>query len=478
MYDQIARNKRASAWLCLMLVIFFVVVGTLFAVALGGAPEIGAAVAAAFAALLVIGGYYGGSATLLMVSHAREIEHADHPQLFNVVEEMAIAAGVPRPRIFVIDDSAPNAFATGCDPQHSAVAVTTGLLEKLDRDELQGVIAHEIAHIKNYDIRFGTLMAVLVGGIALMCDWFREIAFRIPVRASGRRSSRSSGGLEIIVLLLAILLSIVAPLIARLIQFAASRQREFLADATAALLTRYPQGLASALRKIHDDPEVLEVANRATQHLYIVNPIRSHEARAASMFDTHPPITERIERLLAMAGEIAHPRGTAPVGSAPRSGAVEAAPGLPLAGVAAAAATSEVSPAPEGDAVAPRPPCPRCQEPLGRGRYQGDLLFGCRQCGGIWLGEKTLHALLASAPQRLAALDRRYPNRIGHGWDRVANRRCPVCRVKLVPYRDDSLAPAWLDRCGQCGGLWFDDGELAMLAHTAGRSQQMVGTPR
>ncbi len=215
---------------------------------------------------------------------ATEVTHDDAPVLFNVVEEMAIAAGLPMPKVYIIDDSAPNAFATGRDPEHAVVAVTSGLLEKLDRDELQGVIAHEMSHVGNFDIRYAMLVGVLVGTTVLISDFFlRGLWF-----GGGRRQGGGQG--QIIMLVVAILLAILAPLFARLIQLSISRQREYLADATAVQLTRNPKGLADALQKISGDREVLESANRATAHLYIANPIKKFEKRSKGLFSTHPPM--------------------------------------------------------------------------------------------------------------------------------------------------------------------------------------------
>jgi heat shock protein HtpX len=214
---------------------------------------------------------------------------------------MTIAGGLPMPKVYVINDTAPNAFATGRDPKHASMAVTTGLLEKMDREQLQGVIAHELSHIGNFDIRFALLVGVLVGSIALLADWFLRFSFW----GGGRRSDsdRGGGGAAAILFILALVLAIVAPLIGRLVQLAVSRRREALADVSAVELTRNPLGLARALRTISEDKEVLEVANRATQHLYIVNPIKSFEERSKSMWDTHPPLGERIAVLRNLAGQ-------------------------------------------------------------------------------------------------------------------------------------------------------------------------------
>jgi heat shock protein HtpX len=206
--------------------------------------------------------------------------------------------------VYVVNDSAPNAFATGRDPKHASVAATTGLLEKLDREQLQGVIAHEMSHIGNYDIRFSLLVGVLVGSIALLADWFLRFTFWGGGRRSGGGSrDRGGGGAAAILFVIALVLAIVAPLIGRMVQLAVSRSRESLADVSGVELSRNPVGLARALRAIADDPEVLEVANRATQHLYIVNPIKSFESRAKSMWDTHPPLADRIAVLRGLAGQ-------------------------------------------------------------------------------------------------------------------------------------------------------------------------------
>jgi len=300
----IARNKRNSFLLIVVFLMFFVGLGLLIGAVWGGGDwtfSIAVAViAAAIAFILTLASYYRGSSAVLRISGAREIAKRDDPQLFNVVEELSIAAGVPMPRIYVINDSAPNAFATGRDPRHAVVAITTGLRSKLTRDELQGVMAHELSHVRNYDIRFAMLMAVMVGVLVMLCDVFlRSLWFGGGRR---RRSSRreGGGGAQAILLILAIVLAVLAPILARIIQMAMSRQREYLADASGVELTRNPDGLAAALAKISNDPEVLEVANRATSHLYIVHPIKKFEERASRVFDTHPPVKQRVARLLSL----------------------------------------------------------------------------------------------------------------------------------------------------------------------------------
>ena len=261
--------------------------------------------AAVLALVLSLISYYAGASMVLAVSRARPIQHDDDPELFNVVEEMAIAAGVPMPAVYLVNDPAPNAFATGRDPKHAAVTVTTGLRQIMSRDELQGVIAHEMSHVRNYDIRLMLVLAVLVGMVVMMCDLFWQM-LRFSSGGSRRSSSSSDdksdgGGILVIVLVvLAVVMAIVAPLLAQIIQLAVSRQREYLADASGVELTRYPQGLANALRKIDADPNVLATANRGTAHLWIANPVEKFEARAHTMFASHPPLEDRIRRLEAL----------------------------------------------------------------------------------------------------------------------------------------------------------------------------------
>jgi heat shock protein HtpX len=207
------------------------------------------------------------------------------------------------PRVYLIDDTAPNAFATGRDPKHASVAITTGLVQKLDREELQGVIAHEMSHVRNFDIRFSLIVGVLVGSIALLADFF----LRWTWLGGGGRRSRSDrdggGGLQAVMMVVALVLAVLAPIAARMVQLAVSRQREYLADASSVELTRNPHGIESALAKIAQDQEVLEVANRATQHLYFTNPIKKFEERSSNLFSTHPAIVDRINRLRALTGE-------------------------------------------------------------------------------------------------------------------------------------------------------------------------------
>jgi heat shock protein HtpX len=301
--DQIAHNQRNSAILILVFTLLFVGVGLLIGVTWGGDWQFGAVVAVGagvVAFFLTLLSYYGGSSALLALSQAHEIKKEDDPQLFNVIEELCIAGGMPMPRIYVIEDSAMNAFATGRSPAHAAVAITRGLRDRLNRDELQGVMAHELSHVRHRDILFATLMAVMVGVLVMLCDVFLRSLWWGG--GSRRRDNRREGGglAQIILLVVALVLAILAPILARIIHMAMSRQREYLADAGAVELTRNPYGLANALAKLAADTEVLEVANRATAPLYIVHPIKKFEARATSIFSTHPPIQDRIERLMAL----------------------------------------------------------------------------------------------------------------------------------------------------------------------------------
>jgi len=304
-YNQIADNRRKSVLLALVVVLLFGALGFSIGYAISG--DVTGAIAAmgiaiGIGALLALGSYFGGDSLVLSVSGAKEVDLTTAPQLMNVVQELAISANVPMPKVYVIDDTAPNAFATGRDPKHASVAITTGLLEKLDREELQGVIGHELSHVRNLDIRFAMIVGVLVGSIALLADFFLRFTFW----GGGRRSSRDregGGGLQIVFFVIAIVLSIVAPIVARFVQLAVNRQREYLADASSVGLTRNPYGLERALAKISADPEVLEVANRATQHMYFTNPIKKFEERATGLFSTHPATVDRINRLRELTGE-------------------------------------------------------------------------------------------------------------------------------------------------------------------------------
>jgi heat shock protein HtpX len=295
-YDRIGQNKRET-WLLLFLFVgllgaFVTILGYAIGMPLYVTPFVfaGLAVYALFS-------YYASSSVALGVSSARQVSKEDEPELYRIVENLSIGSGLPMPKVYVIEDSAPNAFATGRDPQHASVTATRGLLDKLDKAELEGVIAHEMSHIGNYDIRVMTITVVLVGLVALLADLF----LRWTWFGAGRRdSNRDKGGGMAILIIVALLFAILAPVIAKLIQLAISRQREYLADASGALLCRNPDALADALEKISADPDPLEVANKATAHLYITNPLKEHASFLNNAFSTHPPVEDRIRLLRAM----------------------------------------------------------------------------------------------------------------------------------------------------------------------------------
>lgn len=299
-FAQQSANRRKSMLLLISVGLILGVFG--FAIGFGttGDPFGGlgfTVIAVILAVVIGMGSYYGGDRAILAASSAQAVTEESQPQLMNVVREMTLAANLPMPKVYIIPDSALNAFATGRDPEHASIAVTQGLLDRLDREELQGVIAHELGHVRNYDIRFMLLIGVVVGGVALLADMFLRYTFFF---GHGRRGGSKGGGggvLQIVMLVLAVVLAILAPIAARLVQLSVSRQREYLADATAVELTRNPTGIENALWKLGTDREVLEVANRSTQHLYVVNPIRKFEDRSSSMWATHPPLADRIDRL-------------------------------------------------------------------------------------------------------------------------------------------------------------------------------------
>jgi len=297
MYEQITRNK----WRSFFLILFFLCLIFALSWAFGeltGWGVGGLVSAAVIAVILTFGSYYASDKIVLAISRARPVEKKDYPYLYNVVEGLSIAAGLPKPRCYIIEDTAPNAFASGRNPKNSVIVVTTGLLEKLNRAELEGVIAHEMSHIKNYDVLVQTLAVVMVGVVALLSDW----TLRTFIWGRGRRRSGEKGGgnAAAILVVVALVLAILSPLIAQLLKLAISRKREFLADANGALLTRYPPGLASALKKLSEDKEPLEAANKATAHMYIVNPLKDIKGKVNKLFSTHPPIEERIAALEKM----------------------------------------------------------------------------------------------------------------------------------------------------------------------------------
>lgn len=296
-YDRIGRNKRTT-WLLLLLFVLLIgglvtVIGYSFGMPIGVLGAVGI-----FLIGYAIFSYYASTAVVLNISGAREVTKDEEWEYVRRVENLCIGAGLPMPRTWVIEDSAPNAFATGRDPEHAHIVVTRGLLDKLEPIELEGVLAHELSHIGNYDIRVMTVVVVLVGIVALISD----LALRWTFYGAGRRRSNRGrgGGGAIILVLVAIVAAILAPIVAQIIRFAISRQREYLADASGALLCRNPEALARALEKIAADPEPLEVANKATEHLYIENPLKEHRSFLNNLFSTHPPIEDRIRLLRSM----------------------------------------------------------------------------------------------------------------------------------------------------------------------------------
>ena len=322
MWEQIRANKRKSVGLVLLMAVLLVVLGfvigqailyqpfelwlsgdaALIEVIMGGL--FGAAIAAGIWAVMASVAYFSGGRILLAVGGARRIEKQDHPQLFNVVEEMTIASGLPKmPDVYIIDDPALNAFATGRDPRHSAVAVTSGLLQRLNRDQLQGVVAHEIAHIVNRDVLLMQMLGVMLGAIVMISEIFlRGLFYSGGHRRRSRSSSGGGGGqAQLILMVVAVVLAILAPILAHMIYFASSRRREYLADAQATVFTRYPEGLASALEAISGDAKPVMAANRATAPMYISNPL-AQKLNATGAFTTHPPINERVRILRSMSG--------------------------------------------------------------------------------------------------------------------------------------------------------------------------------
>jgi heat shock protein HtpX len=295
MYEQIASNKRKSFLLVFCFIAFIFLLAWLFE-QLAGMGTSGLVLALVIASISAFASYYASDKIVLAISRARPVTKEEYPYLYNVVEGLAIAAGIPAPRCYVIEDTAPNAFATGRNPKNSVICATTGLLEKMNRVELEGVISHEMSHIKNYDVLVQTLTVVMVGVIALMSDWI----LRSFLWGGRRRGGRDKSGAGAILIVVGLVLAVLSPIISQLIRLAISRKREFLADASGAMLTRYPPGLASALRKLDADTEPLEAANKATAHLYIVNPLKDIKGKVNRLFSTHPPIEERIAALEKM----------------------------------------------------------------------------------------------------------------------------------------------------------------------------------
>ncbi|KKS98526.1 MAG: HtpX-2 peptidase, heat shock protein HtpX [Candidatus Gottesmanbacteria bacterium GW2011_GWA2_43_14] len=294
-HSQIQANKMKTAVVMTFFILFVVTVSFVLGKSLGyGSSWIGMGLI--ISGLMSFVSFYYSDKIVLSISGARKADRQKDFDLYTVTENMALAAGIPKPKVYVIEDTATNAFATGRDPQHAVVCATRGLINKLSRRELEGVIAHEISHIQNFDIRLMAMVTVMVGVIALLSDWFsRSLWF-------GRHRDNERNNVSAVLMLISVILALLAPVVATLIQLAISRRREFLADASGALLTRNPDALASALQKISGDREVLEAATNATAHLYIVNPFKGKNFTAwfANLFNTHPPISERVKILEAM----------------------------------------------------------------------------------------------------------------------------------------------------------------------------------
>jgi len=293
-YDQISKNKRMSYVLFLIFFLISFILAFIISEYFGGG-YLGAGLILIFAIIWMLFSYYLGDKAILAINHAKEVKKEEYPYLFNSVEGLSIAAGIPKPKIYVIDDPAPNAFATGRDPRHAAIAVTTGLLQMMKRLELEGVLAHEISHIKNYDIRYMMLVMVMIGLIGILSNMMLRILWY-----GGGRRGRGGGRGGAALVLVGIIFAIIAPIIAQLVRLAISRRREYMADASGALLTRYPQGLADALKKIADSKIPMTSANQDSAPLYIANPFRGKKDFFSNLFSTHPPIRDRIKALEAM----------------------------------------------------------------------------------------------------------------------------------------------------------------------------------
>lgn len=291
LYTQADRNTRLTWVYITGFLVFVIGVGYVFAGAMQNSAILYGCVI--FSIVMSFGSYWWSDKIVLAMSKAKEITHDEGREIYHIVENLCITAGLPVPKIYIIEDSAPNAFATGRDAKHGVICLTTGIIQKLEKSELEGVIAHELSHIGNRDILLSTVVVVLVGFVTLLADWFRHWAFW-----GGKSDDRDRGQFGVILMIVAIVLSILAPIAALLMQLAISRKREFLADADGALLTRHPEALARALEKISADQEPLEAANRATAHLYIANPFKGK--KVSKLFMTHPPMEDRVKALRGM----------------------------------------------------------------------------------------------------------------------------------------------------------------------------------
>jgi heat shock protein HtpX len=302
-YEEIASNKRKTF---LLLFVAFALLGVIgYVIGLTyGSGWVGFAIAAAIAVVVQLFSYFSGDKLVLASARAREVTSEQQPRLHNIMEGLAIAAGVPKPRVYVVPEQAPNAFATGRDPEHSSIAVTQGLLDTMDRVELEGVIGHEMSHVLDRDILYGTIVATIIGALVLMSEFFMRswLWSGVGGRRVGGRGGGGGGG-QFIVFAIGFAMVILAPIFGKLIQLAVSRNREYLADAQGALMTRYPPGLISALKKIQTAPQAMRSANNATAHMWLNQPSRipgEETGRMERLFSTHPPMAERIRRLEEM----------------------------------------------------------------------------------------------------------------------------------------------------------------------------------
>jgi heat shock protein HtpX len=310
MWEQIRSNQFKSAMLIIVMAALLLLLGYFLGLYFFDSGIGGLIIAGIVWAFMTLISYFQGDSILLSMAKARKIGPDDAPRLWNVVEEMKIASGLPKmPNVYIIDDPSPNAFATGRKPETASIAVTTGLLQRLNRDELQGVVAHELGHIKNRDILFMIIASVMLGSIVMLAWYASRVMIYGGLASGGRRSSSkdSGGGAgQVIIMVVGLVLMILAPIVAQLIYFAVSRKREYLADASSALYTRYPEGLASALEKIAAAPQPLKSANKATAPMYIINPLHKEGRAATDLTSTHPPISERVRILRSMAGGAAY----------------------------------------------------------------------------------------------------------------------------------------------------------------------------
>ena len=297
-YSSISQNKFKTWLIMFLFVVFIATILYVFGRATGGGLSY-LGFGLVFATLASFGSFYYSDKLVLTISGARRVKEQDSPALFRVIQNLSIGDGLPMPEVYMVNDASPNAFATGRSPKHASLCVTTGLLEKLTKVEIEGVIAHELSHVRNLDTRLMAVVAILVGFVAIIANFFMQSLWFGGI---GGRDREDNGNLQFIFLAIGIIFAILSPVVATLIQLAVSRKREFLADASGALLTRYPEGLASALEKISRDTTPVKNASNATAHLYIANPFKGRKTKVmfSSLFDTHPPIEERIKILRSM----------------------------------------------------------------------------------------------------------------------------------------------------------------------------------